>query len=109
MNREMRSCAFCSKTSVVYDEDGYHLFKYSLRRYAHATCLAAAKGTQAARASVPAHELPDFRVEMKIADPWWRSLIDAKDRQKLAMAGYPRGRGRPRPNGYISSRREAKS
>lgn len=49
-----RTCTFCKKRDVVWN-DGYTLFKYGVRHYAHAKFLAVARGVDLGREMLPEH------------------------------------------------------
>lgn len=56
-----RNCRFCKKSQRDTTTDGcVLLFKYEVRHYAHASCLATAKGVEAAREMVPEHQRRQF-------------------------------------------------
>jgi hypothetical protein len=81
---EYRNCQFCKRQSAVY-VNMYVLFKYGVRHYAHAICLAKAKGEKGAEALIPEHERKDYRFAISLEQPksWERSLaksVDLKNR-----------------------------
>jgi hypothetical protein len=80
---EFRRCALCKRSDVVEDDDhGIVLFRYSVRRYAHAVCLAKREGTKAALALLPEHEHREFRSWLRFAGPWEKQMIAVLDRRE---------------------------
>ena len=76
---DYRRCAFCK----YQGDPDVDLFRYSVRHYAHAVCLAKRHGTKAAAERLPIGDLKSFRVALKSADAWDKAAIRVRD-QALA-------------------------
>lgn len=68
METEIRTCQFCKKQDVVY-RSGYDLFKYGVRHYAHAVCLAQRFGVAGSKGRIPQHMHKDFDLAISLLRP----------------------------------------
>lgn len=65
-----RTCAFCKRQDFEYKtDDGYILFKYSTRRYAHASCGSDRFGYKEFKAMIPKHMHRDYDTRSVIEAP----------------------------------------
>ena len=81
---ELRTCQFCKKSSVVFQNGLYRLVKYGVRHYAHPSCLAERNGRVGGRAMIPEHERRSFDVAMLDANDWTiakAELVDKRDKR----------------------------
>lgn len=71
MEIDYRTCQFCKKQDRVYygNGEGYELFKYGVRHYAHAACLAKRFGIAASKERIPQHQHKDFAWRLSLLKP----------------------------------------
>lgn len=74
----IRTCQFCKEQTQVYYDDAYFLFKYGVRHYAHAVCLARRLGVVGALEKLPSHEHKDFKWRLSLVRPDSWEMVEAR-------------------------------
>lgn len=82
---DWRRCQLCKESSFVYRDGEYRLFKYGIRHYAHALCLARSRGSIIALELIPEHKHAQFRARLADANAWDRDFIAVKDRATMRV------------------------